>query len=64
MRVTADRSVCIGAGLCALTAPTVFDQDDDSGLVKVLNANPDATHAPAVREAADICPSGAVTFTE
>ncbi|MFI5783574.1 ferredoxin [Nocardia sp. NPDC051570] len=61
MRVTADRTVCIGAGLCALTAPGVFDQDDD-GLVKVLD--PDAADEPAAHEAIDICPSGAIAFTE
>jgi ferredoxin len=63
MRVTADRTVCIGAGLCALTAPDVFDQNDD-GLVTVLNPDPDADSQASVREAADICPSGAVAFTE
>lgn len=63
MRVTADRNICIGAGLCALTAPGVFDQDDD-GLVKLLTPAPGEDDRPAVREAADICPSGAVTFTE
>ncbi|WP_405164267.1 (4Fe-4S)-binding protein [Nocardia sp. NBC_01499] len=64
MRVTADRTVCIGAGLCALTAPAVFDQDDDDGLVKVLNPDPDTASQEAVREAVNICPSGAVAFTE
>jgi len=64
MRVTADRTVCIGAGLCALTAPGVFDQDDDQGLVTVLNPAPEAADQAAVREAAGICPSGAVRFTE
>lgn len=64
MQVSADRTVCIGAGLCALTAPTTFDQDDNDGLVKVLTPTPDPTTENEVREAADICPSGAVTFTE
>jgi ferredoxin len=59
MRVTADREVCVGAGLCALTAPEVFDQDDD-GLVKVLQSDPGADNQPLAREAGDICPSGAV----
>jgi ferredoxin len=59
MRVTADRNVCIGAGLCALTAPDVFDQDED-GLVTVLNADPDGDDQEAAREAGNICPSGAV----
>ncbi|MFJ4656970.1 ferredoxin [Nocardia sp. NPDC088792] len=63
MRVTADRNICIGAGLCALTAPGVFDQDDD-GLVELLTPVPSEDDQPAVREAANICPSGAVTFTE
>ncbi|MFI1801631.1 ferredoxin [Streptomyces sp. NPDC020379] len=63
MRVTADRSVCIGAGLCALTAPGVFDQDDD-GLVTVLDADPGADQQPAARQAGGLCPSGAVRITE
>ncbi|MEU5421572.1 ferredoxin, partial [Streptomyces sp. NPDC020667] len=50
MRVTADRTVCIGAGLCALTAPDVFDQDDD-GLVTVLDSAPGADKRPAARQA-------------
>ncbi|MCU1641963.1 MAG: ferredoxin [Nocardia sp.] len=60
MRVTADRNICIGAGLCALTAPTVFDQDEDDGLVVVRNPYPDNDTQPAVREAVSICPSRAV----
>jgi ferredoxin len=63
MRVTADRNVCIGAGLCALTAPGVFDQDDD-GLVKVLLAGPDGDDQAAAREAGNVCPSGAVKIVE
>ncbi|WKK23503.1 (4Fe-4S)-binding protein [Streptomyces olivoreticuli] len=63
MRVTADRSVCVGAGLCALTAPGVFDQDDD-GVVTVLASDPGADQRPDAREAADLCPSGAVRIIE
>lgn len=63
MRVTADRTVCIGAGLCALTAPGVFDQDG-AGLVTVLDPEPGADSQDAVREAGDICPSGAVRVVE
>jgi ferredoxin len=63
MRVTADRDVCIGAGLCALTAPGVFDQDDD-GLVKVLQASPVGDDESAAREAGHVCPSGAVQIVE
>ena len=31
LRVEADRSKCMGAGMCALNAPEVFDQDEDAG---------------------------------
>jgi ferredoxin len=58
-RVTADREVCVGAGNCVMTAPQVFDQDDD-GRVVVLD--PDPAVAPEVLERAEqMCPSGAIT---
>ncbi|MFF7245015.1 ferredoxin [Embleya sp. NPDC008237] len=63
MRVTADRTVCVGAGLCALTAPEVFDQDDD-GLVTVLVPDPAAPLHRAAREAGRQCPSGAIRTIE
>ncbi|MFJ8314018.1 MULTISPECIES: ferredoxin [unclassified Streptomyces] len=63
MKVSADRDVCIGAGLCALTAPDVFDQDDD-GIVEVLMPDPGIGHQPAARRAGSLCPSGAVRITE
>ncbi|KUL46162.1 ferredoxin-1 [Streptomyces sp. NRRL F-4489] len=63
MRVTADRTVCVGAGLCALTAPAVFDQDDD-GLVTVLRPSAAGGDGSAAREAGLLCPSGAVRVTE
>ncbi|MCW2903784.1 MAG: hypothetical protein JWO67_6049 [Streptosporangiaceae bacterium] len=63
MRVTADRRICVGAGMCVLTAPEIFDQDDD-GLVKVLRPAPDDSEQAAAREAAHLCPSGAVRIDE
>ncbi|MDL4775362.1 MULTISPECIES: ferredoxin [Thermomonosporaceae] len=63
MRVTADREICVGAGMCALTAPGVFDQDED-GLVTVLRPAPGDADRPDARQAADLCPSGAVQITE
>ncbi|MDJ1134287.1 ferredoxin [Streptomyces iconiensis] len=63
MRVTADRDICVGAGMCVLTAPEVFDQDDD-GLVTVLVSEPDDDAAPAALEAGTLCPSGAVRIIE
>ncbi|GAB3871584.1 ferredoxin [Kibdelosporangium lantanae] len=63
MRVEGNRDVCVGAGMCVLTAPEVFDQDDE-GIVKVLHPQPEAGEEPAVRQAATLCPSGAVHVTD
>lgn len=62
MSVTADTAVCIGAGLCALRAPEVFDQDESDGTV-VLLRQPAPDDLPLVREAVDQCPSGAIRLT-
>lgn len=64
MRVAADRDLCIGAGLCVVSAPAVFDQDDDDGLVELLVDEPDTADAAAVREAVGLCPSGALSVVE
>ncbi len=63
MRVTVDKDMCIGAGQCVVTAPDVFDQDDD-GLVELLNQSPGEDDAEAVREAADVCPARVITVDE
>ncbi|QOV41425.1 ferredoxin [Streptomyces ferrugineus] len=64
MRLRVDRERCIGAGMCALTAPEVFDQDADDGRVLLLDAEPSAVHRAAARMAVGVCPSGAITFNE
>jgi ferredoxin len=64
MRVSADRDVCIGSGNCVLTAPAVFDQDDDEGLVVVLTSDVEGPVADAVRAAVARCPSGALRLIE
>jgi len=64
MRVTADREVCIGSGNCVFSAPAVFDQDDDEGLVVVLTAQVDDEDADAVQNAVANCPSGALRIVD
>jgi ferredoxin len=61
VHVHADRDVCIGAGMCVLTAGAVFDQDDD-GIVVLLDEHP--ADEAAVRDAVANCPSGALSLTE
>ncbi len=40
MKVAVDTDLCIGSGMCALTAPRVFDQDPGEG-VAPAEAGPD-----------------------
>ena len=60
MKIEANRDVCIGAGMCVMTAPEVFDQDEDDGLVVVLQAEVPPEHAEAAARAVAGCPSGAL----
>ncbi|MEU6961558.1 ferredoxin [Streptomyces chrestomyceticus] len=62
LRLRADRDRCVGAGMCALTAPGVFDQDDEEGLVEVLDAAPAPEHRAAARMAVGLCPAGAIAL--
>ncbi|GGT13780.1 ferredoxin [Streptomyces purpureus] len=64
MDVRVDRDRCIGAGMCALTAPEIFDQDEDEGLVVLLNTRPPQERRAAVRIAAGACPAAVITLTE
>ncbi|GAA1643178.1 ferredoxin [Actinoplanes couchii] len=63
MRITVKTETCVGAGQCVLSAPDVFDQDDD-GLVTVLDAEPGPEHSDDVNLAWQLCPSGSITVTE
>jgi ferredoxin len=63
MKVTANRDVCIGAGMCVMSAPEVFDQDDD-GVVVLLEVEVPAEHADAAARAVASCPSGALRRVE
>ncbi|MEU1372835.1 ferredoxin [Streptomyces triculaminicus] len=63
MRVTIDSDTCIGSGMCALTAPAVFDQDDD-GYGSVRPGREDGAGDPMVKEATRGCPVQAITIAE
>ncbi|ANP51756.1 ferredoxin [Streptomyces griseochromogenes] len=63
MRITIDKDVCIGSGQCALTAPSVFNQDDD-GFSALLPGREDGGSDPLVREAARACPVQAIEVTQ
>ena len=63
MKVIADRDVCIGAGMCVMTAE-IFDQGED-GIVVIADSvevSPEEQHR--VRNAVSLCPSGALRLIE
>ncbi|MGK5627241.1 ferredoxin [Streptomyces sp. URMC 123] len=62
--VHVDRDRCLGAGMCALTAPAVFDQDQEEGFVVLVDARPPRKQHAAVRLAAGVCPASAIAVTE
>ena len=64
MRVHADRDSCISSGQCVMTAPDVFDQDEDDGVVSLKTGTPPPELAQDVRQAAAMCPAMAITLTE
>ena len=64
MRVAVDREICISAGMCVLTAPEVFDQDEEDGRVILLVPEPLDPDDDKVRRAAMLCPSGALSLVE
>lgn len=61
MRVAGDREICMGAGVCVMTAEATFDQDDD-GIVVLASERVSAGEAKVVRNAIRMCPSGALSI--
>ena len=64
MKIVADLSLCVGAGQCVLTEPTLFDQSPDDGTVLVLDDNPPPELHQAARDAVVLCPSRALSLEE
>ncbi len=60
MRVVVDTGRCCGSGNCVRILPSVFDQDEDQGLVVLREPEPSDELAPAVYEAVELCPAGAI----
>lgn len=64
MRIVLDRDRCVGSGQCVLTAPDVFDQDDDVGLVVLRVNRPPVDREADVVEAARACPARVITVLD
>lgn len=63
MKVILDRELCCGAGQCVLSAPEVFDQDEN-GIARLLLAEPPPEQHDDVHEAALVCPRQAIDVAD
>jgi ferredoxin len=63
MRVIANSETCAVASLCVYRLPGVFDQDED-GLVMVLDEYPDKAVHEEVRRAVRACPTKSISVLE
>ena len=64
MKIELDQDKCIGAGLCVIAAPELFDQRDDDGIAFLLEETALGAAQGAAREAAAVCPAAAITLRE
>ena len=61
VEIRIDREKCMGSGNCSFWAPNTFDLDDD-GVAIVIN--PDGDEASKIQNAANGCPTQAITLSE
>lgn len=64
MKITVDRTLCDGNGVCMGLAPDVFDVDDDLNLHIAEEIPDDPAIQAAVRQAVTSCPVLALTLEE
>ena len=57
MKVIVDQNKCVASGQCVLSAPEVFDQREEDGVVVLLTSSPGPAEADGVRHAARVCPA-------
>jgi ferredoxin len=64
VRIEIDIDKCVGAGVCVVAAPTIFDQNDEDGVIIVLDENPSAPQHAAVQDAAARCPAAVIRLAD
>ena len=63
MRVVVDFDVCASTGACMQVCPEVFEVRSD-GYLYVLQEEPPEDLRGKVHEAAELCPTGAITVED
>jgi ferredoxin len=64
MHVIIDQDRCLSSGQCVVSAPDVFDQREEDGVVTLIRDDPAEGSVDAVRHAALVCPGRAITVEE
>ncbi len=63
MRVKVDYDVCASTGSCMQVCPEVFEVRSD-GYLYILQEEPPEELRGKVQEAADLCPTGAISLED
>jgi ferredoxin len=63
MKVTVDFDVCASTGACMQVAPEVFEVRSD-GYLYILQEEPGPELADKVKQAADLCPTAAISIDD
>jgi ferredoxin len=64
MKVVVDFDACEMHGDCVLEAPEIFDLDDESDTVMLLDESPPESMRDKVTSAARMCPVAAILITD
>jgi ferredoxin len=62
VKLTVDRDLCEGVGMCQSMAHEFFEVDDDD-IMHILDETPAEEHRPQIRAAVESCPVLALTVT-
>jgi ferredoxin len=60
LEIAVDEDRCVAAGHCVVSAPEIFDQREEDGVVVLLDPRPPAAAHDTVREAALLCPAAVI----
>jgi ferredoxin len=60
LHVIIDEDKCVAGGQCVFSAPDVFDQRDEDGIVVLLDEHPPLSSKDEVLAAISLCPSAAI----